>query len=153
MRPKKNILLVDADEAALSRMKFVLETKGKYRVITESSRAMAEVLLVDQPKYDGKSSPYDAKHLYLVIWSFDKRDGAELMQSIERVKGETKVLMTSRDVKQYPAWMRADCFLPVLGNEPEWKLLLLDQIRNLCARKRGPKKSWKVLHIEEEGVA
>lgn len=126
MRPRKVILCVDQDEDALGRMKFLLETRG-YSVLAETGTSFAwDVLRMATPG-----------QIDLVLWQVERTDGAELMEAVQKANvHRVKVMMLSRTVKVYPGWARADCFLPAVVCFPA---NILENVRVLVARKRGPK--------------
>jgi CheY-like chemotaxis protein len=126
MRPKRTILCVDDNEQALSIRKIMLETRG-YRVLvsTDAHRAL-EVF---------KSGGID-----LVISDFmmPGYNGAALITSIKEVSPETPAILFSGRVKFCDQEHKADLFLPKGTCAP---VELLERIRVLLVKKRGPKKA------------
>ena len=125
MRPKKTILCVDDNEQALSVRKFLLETRG-YRVLT----AMSSELALETFREGG---------IDLVISDLimPYMDGNELVRRMKEISPEVPTLLISGSVKAFDRANRADAFLPKGASSP---LELLERVRLMVARKRGPKK-------------
>lgn len=64
-------------------------------------------------------------------------DGAELVQQIKALSPETPAIIFSGKIRMYDKDLQADLFLPKGMHAPSE---LLDRIRLLLVRKRGPKK-------------
>ena len=125
MRPKKIILCVDDNEGALSVRKFLLETRG-YRVLT----ALAPEEALDVFRQGGVD-------LVLSDLNMPRMDGNELARRMKEIAPEVPILLMSGCVKAYERASHADCFLPKGACSP---LEVLDRVRMMLARKRGPKK-------------
>lgn len=127
MRPRKKILCVDADENALSRLKFIVET-WNYRVFTSSPESALTWIREASPNY------FD-----LVIANVEKGDtgAGQFVAAVRKAAPQTRMLMFSRSISAYPADMRADIFLPK-GSCSAFEMR--DRIQTLMVRKRGPKK-------------
>ena len=126
MRAKKTILCVDDNEQALSIRKVVLETRG-YRVIACSSgRGALEAF---------EKGGVD---LLLTDWTMPEMDGAELVERVKTRSPETPAILFSGRVKVYEKETRADVFLSKGMYGPAE---LLERIRQLLVRKRGPKRA------------
>ncbi|HEV2022596.1 MAG TPA: response regulator [Terriglobales bacterium] len=126
MRAKKTILCVDDNEQALSIRKVVLETRG-YRVIAcGSGRSALEAF---------EKGGVD---LVLTDWTMPEMDGAELVDRIKARSPQTPAILFSGRVKVYEKETRADVFLSkgMYGASE-----LLERIRQLLVRKRGPKRA------------
>lgn len=125
MRPKKTILCVDDNEQALSIRKVMLETRG-YRVIacTNSQDAL------DAFKKGGVD-------LVLSDLIMPGIDGAGLVQKIKDVSPEVPAILFSGKIRVYEQDTRADVFLPKGMYAP---VELLERIRILLIKKRGPKR-------------
>jgi two-component system, OmpR family, response regulator CpxR len=126
MKPKRTILCVDDNEQLLSIRKVMLETRG-YRVLAFSDAQQA----LDRFSQGGVD-------LVLTDLVMPGIDGSKL---IERVKGrspETPVILLSGKVKVYEHESGADVFLSKGMYAPAD---LLERIRLLLIRKRGPKRS------------
>ena len=126
MRPKKIILCVDDNEQSLSIRKFMLETRG-YAVVacTNGSDALTAF----------RESGAD---LVLADLMMPGLDGAELVQQIKAVSPETPAIIFSGKIRMCDKDLQADLFLPKGMHAPSE---LLDRIRLLLVRKRGPKKA------------
>ena len=125
MRPKKTILCVDDNEQALSIRKFMLETKG-YRVLTcTTGREAIDVF---------RQSTVD---LVLSDLMMSGMNGEELIRQLKEASPDTPAILLSAKVKAGNEGMHADVFLPKGTHDPAE---LLERIRLLLVRKRGPKK-------------
>ena len=65
-------------------------------------------------------------------------DGAEFVQKIKTASPETPAIIFSGKIRMYDREMQADLFLPKGMHAPSE---LLERIRLLLVRKRGPKKA------------
>ena len=128
MRPRKTILCVDSNEQVLSIRKFMLETRG-YRVVPMSSAAAALEHLQD-------AMP-GSVDLLLSDLLLPGMDGNELVRRGKMMHPGLPALLVSNMVSNYDRAGAADAFLPKGASTPAE---LLDRIRVLVARKRGPKK-------------
>lgn len=126
MRTKKTILCVDDNEQALSIHKVVLETRG-YRVIACSSGRSAL-----------EAFEKGGVDLVLSDCTMPEMDGAELVERIKTRSPQTPAILFSGRVKVYEKETRADVFLSKGMYGPAE---LLERIRQLLARKRGPKRA------------
>jgi CheY-like chemotaxis protein len=126
MRPKRTILCVDDNEQALSIRKVMLETRG-YRVRTCSNGNQA-LEVFNQGGID----------LVLSDLLMPGLDGAVLVGRIKDSSPETPVILFSGKVKAYEKDTRADIFLPKGMYAPAE---LLERIRLLLVKKRGPKRA------------
>jgi two-component system, OmpR family, response regulator CpxR len=126
MRPRRTILCVDDNEQALSIRKLMLETRG-YRVVACTGGAQA-------------LEAFRAGGIDLVLTDLlmPELDGATLVAKIKDVSPETPVILFSGKVRVYEKENRADVFLPKGMYAP---VELLERIRLLLVRKRGPKRS------------
>ena len=127
MKPKKPILCVDDNEQYLSIRKVLLETRG-YRVVacTTGTQALeafrgggVDLVLTDLVMTGGI-------------------DGSQLIEQIKTLSPQTPAVLISGRVKIYERDSLADVFLPKGMYEP---MDLLERIRVLLIRKRGPKRS------------
>jgi two-component system response regulator CpxR len=125
MRPKKTILCVDDNEQSLSIRKVMLETRG-YRVIscTTGDEALARF----------KVGGVDLLLSDLVMPGFD---GRKLVEQVKNLSPATPAILFSGKITAYDSDMPADVFLPKGMYAPAE---LLERIRLLLVRKRGPKK-------------
>lgn len=130
MRPKKVILLVDWNEQVLSTRRFLLDTRG-YRVVTASTSQ--EALEIIERTVPGTLD------LLITDLLMPGMDGNELCRRAKQMHPMTPALITSATVAAYDRVLSSDAFLPKgAGTSSE----LLERIRVLVARKRGPKKHY-----------
>lgn len=128
MRPKKVILCVDDNEQTLSVRTFLLETRG-YRVLaTTNSQDALEVL--------GRTAP-GTLDLLIADLLLPGMDGNELVRRAKQMHPGLPALIVSGTVAAYDRALAADAFLPKGASSA---IELLERIRLLVARKRGPKK-------------
>ncbi len=129
MRPRKTIMCVDSNEQVLSVRKFLLETRGGYRVIACASAPEAlEILQTTSP---------GAIDLLLADLLLPQMDGNELVRRAKHLLPGLPTLLVSGTVNSFERASAADAFLPKGASTPAE---ILDRIRLLVARKRGPKK-------------
>jgi two-component system response regulator CpxR len=138
MRPRKTILCVEGNEQVLSVRKFLLETRG-YRVL--AMNCAAEAL-----EYLNGAAP-GAVDLLLSDLVLPQMDGNELVRRAKQVHPCLPTLLVSGTVTSYERAAEADAFLPKGAASPAE---LLDRIRILVARKRGPKKQVQSVSVVEE---
>ena len=126
MKPKKTILCVDDNEQLLSIRKVLLETRG-YRVVAcNNGEAALEAF---------RRGGIDLVLTDLVMPGVD---GSRLIAEIKSLSPQTPTVLVSGRVKIYERDTLADVFLPKGMYEPAD---LLERIRLLLVRKRGPKRS------------
>lgn len=125
MRPKKTILCVDDNEQALAVRKFLLETRG-YRVI--AARSAEEAL--EHFRQGGID-------LVLGDLVMPQMDGNEMVRRMKEIAPEVPAILISGSVKTFERANRADAFLPKGASTP---VEMLERIRVMIARKRGPRK-------------
>ena len=126
MKPKRTILCVDDNEQSLSIRKVMLETRG-YRVITCNNGQDALERF--------KKGDVDLVLTDLVMPGVD---GGKLIDAIKALSPETPAILFSGKVRIYDRDTRADVFLPKGMYAP---VELLERIRMLLVRKRGPKRA------------
>ena len=134
MRPKKTILCIDDNEQSLSIRKFMLETRG-YNVIacTTGRDGLAQFAK-------------GGIDLVLTDLMMPEVDGAEVIKKIKTFSPETPAILFSGKIKIYEKDLQADVFLPKGMYAPTE---LLERIRLLMVRKRGPKKVTKPILLED----
>jgi len=125
MKPKKTILCVDDNEQALSIRKIMLETRG-YRVLACNNGAQA----LEAFRRGGID-------LVLADLTMPGVDGARLIEQIKILSPQTPAVLLSSQAKIYERESLADLFLAKGMHEPAE---LLERIRLLLVRKRGPKR-------------
>ena len=129
MRPKKTILCVDDNEQVLSVRTFLLETRG-YRVIALDNP-------LDALDTIANSLP-GSLDLLLCDLMMPRMDGNELVRRAKELHPTLPAMIVSGTVTAYDRAGRADVFLPKGACSAAE---LLERIRILVARKRGPKKA------------
>jgi len=136
MKPKRTILCVDDNEQALSIRKIMLETRG-YRVVccTTGEEALAVFIL-------------GGIDLVLSDVLMPGMDGTELISRIKALAPAMPTILFSGKIKVYEKDTQADIFLPKGMYAPAE---LLERIRLLLVRKRGPKRA--VITAAAVGVA
>jgi CheY-like chemotaxis protein len=125
MKPKRTILCVDDNEQSLSIRKVMLETRG-YRVIACSSGEDA-LAAFQQGGID----------LVLTDLIMPGIDGTELIRAVKTISPSTPTILFSGKIKVYERDTQADVFLPKGAYAPAE---LLERIRLMLIRKRGPKR-------------
>lgn len=129
MRPRKTILLVDHNEQSLSVRSFLLDTRG-YRVIAvTTAREALEIV--------ERSSP-GALDLLLADLLLPQMDGNELVRRAKMRQPELRAMLVSGTVTSSERATFADAFLPKGACSAAE---MLERVRVLVARKRGPKKA------------
>jgi CheY-like chemotaxis protein len=129
MRPKKTILCVDDNEQTLSVRTFLLETRGGYKVaaVTNPQEALEIVANALPGSLD----------LLLCDLLMPGMDGNELVRRAKELNPNLPAMIVSGTVNAFERASRADAFLPKGACSP---LELLERIRILVTRKRGPRK-------------
>jgi CheY-like chemotaxis protein len=129
MRPKKTILCVDDNEQVLSVRSFLLETRG-YRIVAASSPQEAlEVLERTLP---------GTLDLILCDLLMPQMDGNELVRRAKQLHPGIPAMIVSGTVNAFDRALHADVFLPKGASSAAE---MIERIRVLVARKRGPKKA------------
>lgn len=126
MKPKRTILCVDDNEQSLSHRKIMLETRG-YRVEGFSRGEAA----LDRFKQGGID-------LVITDLAMPGIDGTKLISVIKQLSPETPAILISSRARVYPHDSQADVFLAKGMYAPAD---LLERVRLLLLRKRGPKKA------------
>jgi two-component system, OmpR family, response regulator CpxR len=137
MKPKRTILCVDDNEQSLSIRKVMLETRG-YRVVTCATGE--EALQIFQR---------GGIDLVLTDLIMPGIDGSELIRAIKVMSPSTPTILFSGKVKMYERDTQADLFLPKGAYAPAE---LLERIRLMLVRKRGPKRIVPPLETMPAGV-
>jgi two-component system, OmpR family, response regulator CpxR len=130
MRPKKTILCVDDNEQSLSIRKVMLETRGYRVVVTTSGKEAVDIF---------RSGGIDLVLSDLVMPEFD---GKRVVQGVKALSPSTPTILFSGKINGYDSEMPADIFLPKGTYAPAE---LLERIRLLLVRKRGPRKAVSAL--------
>ena len=128
MRPRKTILCVEENEQVLSLRKFMLETRG-YRVVPMTDATAALELL--------KNAMPGSIDLLIAELMMPGMGGNELVRRAKQLHPALPTMLVSGLVSNFERAAAADAFLPKGScNAAE----MLDRIRVLVTRKRGPKK-------------
>jgi two-component system response regulator CpxR len=125
MKPKRTILCVDDNEQSLSHRKIMLETRG-YRVVSLSRGEEA----LERFKQGGID-------LVLTDMAMPGLNGPQLIAAIKSLSPHTPAILISSKVRLYDHDSQADVFLAKGMYAPAD---LLERIRLLLVRKRGPKR-------------
>ncbi|HXY04434.1 MAG TPA: response regulator [Terriglobales bacterium] len=125
MKPKRTILCVDDNEQALSIRKVLLETRGYRVVMCNSAQQALEAF---------RKGGID---LVLTDLIMPEMDGSKLIDEIKSASPQTPAILLSGKVKIFDRATRADVFMPKGMYAPSE---LLERIRLLLVRKRGPKR-------------
>ena len=128
MRPKKTILCVDDNEQVMTVRTFLLSTRG-YRVLTSNSAHGALETI--------ESAPRGSIDLLLCDLLMPGMDGNELVRRAKSLHPGLPAMIVSGTVNAFDRALCADVFLPKGACSPAE---MLERIRVLVARKRGPKR-------------
>jgi DNA-binding response OmpR family regulator len=125
MKPKRTILCVDDNEQSLSHRKIMLETRG-YRVATfaRGEEGLARFL---QGGID----------LVIADMAMPGLDGPQLIAKVKEQSPQTPAILISSKTRIYNHDSQADVFLAKGMYAPAD---LLERVRLLLVRKRGPKR-------------
>jgi two-component system response regulator CpxR len=126
VRAKKTILCIDDNEQSLSVRKFMLETRGYF--VIACSNGQDALNAFNKGGID----------LILSDLMMPELDGAELVKRMKSRAPAIPAIIFSGKIKIYDKDMQADVFLPKGMYAPTE---LLERIRVLLVRKRGPKKA------------
>lgn len=139
MKPKRTILCVDDNEQSLSHRKIVLQTRG-YRVAS-FSRGEEALERFTQGGID----------LVIADMAMPGLDGPQLIAKVKELSPTTPAILISSKVRIYDHDSKADVFLTKGMYAPAD---LLERIRLLLVRKRGPKAQQRAMQIPHSaGVA
>ena len=125
MRPKKIILCVDDNEQELSVLKFMLSTNG-YRVVSASNGIDAIDIFADT-----------AVDLVLSDYAMPQMNGDQLVKRLKQIASHVPMILLGDPQKMGDQLHGADVLLPKKTCSPQE---LLERIKVMSARKRGPRK-------------
>ena len=125
MRPKKIILCVDDNELELSVLKFMLSTNG-YRVLSATTGQEA-VAIFSETQVD----------LVLADFAMPQMNGSQLVERLKQIASHVPMILLGEPQKMGSELHRADAMLAKKNCSP---LELLERIKVMSARKRGPRK-------------
>lgn len=139
MRPKKVILCVDDNERDLSVLKFMLETNG-YRVMA-AANAQEAIGVFSRVSVD----------LVLTNFGMAQTNGAQLVSRLKQIASHIPMILLGDPVKMGEHLHGADALLARKNCSTQE---LLEKIKIMSARKRGPRKgSTRIAHAPELAVA
>ena len=125
MRPKKVILCVDDNEQELSVLKFMLATNG-YRVVSACNGQEAIGIFA--------GTPVD---LVLSDFAMPQMNGSQLLDRLKRIAPHVPMILLGDPQKMGGEINAADALLAKRNCSPQE---LLERIKLMSARKRGPRK-------------
>lgn len=130
MRPKKIILCVDDNEQELSVLKFMLATNG-YRVLSATNGQEAIAIFASTPQID----------LVLTDTNMPQMNGKQLVERLKRLASHVPMILLGDAQAGAPAGAGeihlADALLTKKNCSSQE---LLERIKVMSARKRGPRK-------------
>ena len=139
MRPKKVILCVDDNEQELSVLKFMLATNG-YRVISASNGPDA-IGFFSETQVD----------LVLADHAMPQMNGCQLVERLKQIASHVPMIVLGDPQKMAGEMHSADALLAKKHCTPQE---LLERIKVMSARKRGPRKgSQRMAPVVELAVA
>jgi CheY-like chemotaxis protein len=125
MRPKKVILCVDDNEQELSVLKFMLATNG-YRVVSATNGQEAIGIFAGT-----------AVDLVLTDYTMPQMDGNQLVDRLKQIAPHVPMILLGDPQKMGGEMHSADALLAKKNCSTQE---LLERIRLMSARKRGPRK-------------
>jgi two-component system response regulator CpxR len=139
MRPKKIILCVDDNEQELSVLKFMLATNG-YRVVSASNGQEAIGIFAETPV-----------DLVLTDFAMPQMNGCQLVERLKQIASHVPMILLGDPQRMAGEMHAADALLAKKNCSPQE---LLERIKVMSARKRGPRKgSQRQVPVEELAVA
>jgi two-component system response regulator CpxR len=130
MRPKKVILCVDDNEQDLSVLTFMLSTNG-YRVLSTNNGQEAIALFADH-----------LVDLVLADFSMPQMNGNQLVGRLKQIAAHVPMILLGEPQKMEGQVHAADALLP---KKTCSSFELLERIKVMSARKRGPRKGMQRL--------
>jgi CheY-like chemotaxis protein len=125
MRPKKIILCVDDNEQELSVLKFMLATNG-YRVVSAANGQEAIRIFAETPV-----------DLALVDFAMPAMNGSQLVERLKQIASHVPMILLGDPQRMAGEMHAADALLAKKNCSPQE---LLERIKVMSARKRGPRK-------------
>jgi DNA-binding response OmpR family regulator len=139
MRPKKIILCIDDNEQELSVLKFMLATNG-YRVISACNGQEAIGIFAETPV-----------DLVLADFGLPQMNGCQLVERLKQIASHVPMILLGDPQKMAGEMHSADALLAKKNCSPQE---LLERIKVMSARKRGPRKgSQRLVPVVELAVA
>jgi CheY-like chemotaxis protein len=140
MRPKKVLLCVDDNEQELSVLKFMLETNG-YRVLTALNGQEAVAIFASTPQVD----------LVLTDSQMPQMSGNQLVTRLKRMAAHVPMILLGDGQSPNGELHAADALIVRKNCSTQD---LLERIKLMSARKRGPRKgAQRLMHVAEELAA
>jgi len=125
MRPKKVILCVDDNEQELSVLKFMLATNG-YRVVSALTGQEAIGIFAEIPV-----------DLVLADFAMPQMNGCQLVDRLKEIAAHVPMVLLGDPQKMSREMHAADALLAKKNCSAQE---LLERIKVMSARKRGPRK-------------
>ena len=125
MRPKKVILCVDDNEQELSVLSFMLATNG-YRVVSACNGQEAIGIFAGMQV-----------DLVLADFAMPQMNGDQLVNRLKQIAGHVPMILLGDPQKMAGEIHAADALLAKKNCSPQE---LLERIKVMSARKRGPRK-------------
>jgi CheY-like chemotaxis protein len=125
MRPKKIILCVDDNEQELSVLKFMLATNG-YRVVSATTGQEAINVFAELPV-----------DLVLADHTLPQMSGCQLVARLKQIAAHVPMILLGDPQRMGGEMHVADAVLAKKNCSPQE---LLERIKVMSARKRGPRK-------------
>ena len=125
MRPKKVILCVDDNEQELSVLKFMLATNG-YRVLSASNGQEAIGIFAE-----------NAVDLVLTDFTMPQMNGSQLVDRLKQISSHVPMILLGDAQRMGGDIHVADALLAKKNCSAQE---LLEKIKVMSARKRGPRK-------------
>ena len=139
MRPKKVILCVDDNEQELSVLKFMLTTNG-YRVLSACTGQEAIGVF--------RENPVD---LVLADAAMPQMSGKQLVDRLKQIAGHVPMILLGDPRTAAGEIHAADALLAKKNCSSQE---LLERIKIMSARKRGPRKgAQRMAHVQELAAA
>jgi CheY-like chemotaxis protein len=138
MRPKKVILCVDDNEQELSVLKFMLATNG-YRVVAATS-GQAAIGIFSETAVD----------LVLADYSMPLMNGCQLVERLKQIASHVPMILLGDPQRMAGEMHAADA---LLAKKTYSSQELLERIKVMSARKRGPRKGSQRMAPVELAVA
>ncbi len=135
MRPKKVILCVDDNEQDLSVLKFMLSTNG-YRVLSANSGQDAVSIFAE-----------NVVDLVLADFSMPQMSGDQLVSRLKQIASHVPMILLGDPQKMNGQIHGADALLAKKNCSPQE---LLERVKIMSARKRGPRKGMHRLAPDHE---
>ena len=139
MRPKKIILCVDDNEQDLSVLKFMLATNG-YRVLSATNGQEAIGIFAETPV-----------DLVLADFTMPQMNGSQLVDRLKQIATHIPMILMGDPQRMSGEMHGADALLAKKNCTSQE---LLERIKVMSARKRGPRKgSQRLISTVELAVA